>query len=205
MNRGLMRRSPATQGWIATFTDLAALILAFFVLTFSMQTIRVEDLYSPHGETRTALPADFIADPPDAQKHGADPDRPVISAGDRYLATVLTTRLASLGLGPNLEVGSGMRGLDVTLRNLVTSNAGRWSLAPNAMAAINEILQAADANGRQVILLVPRGRDDDIETSLARGDAVLKVTSPDEIRTVLVTDAPDVSLSNEIGFRLQRE
>ncbi len=34
--------SPSSAGWLITFADLAILVLAFFVLMFSMSTVRKE-------------------------------------------------------------------------------------------------------------------------------------------------------------------
>lgn len=87
------------DGWVATFADLAALLLTFFVLTFSMSVVDTADLTG--GLSDSAIPAMPEPDQLIDQVQLTAPTKPAENSAGNYLLTLLAKDLqrpsASIG------------------------------------------------------------------------------------------------------------
>jgi len=107
----LKSRQVSGEMWLTSFTDLAALMLTFFVLQFSMSSIDVQHwqglLEGFHGEkaAEAQLPATWSGDSIDASRQDSSPGRDL-----NYLESVLEEQLRAEGLGQlaRLEHGPGV-------------------------------------------------------------------------------------------------
>ena len=135
-------RQVSGEVWLTSFTDLAALMLTFFVLQFSMSSIDVQHwqglLDGLHG-TKAAeaqLPAPWSGDSPGAVRPDSSPGRDL-----NYLASVLEEQLRTEGLGPLARLVRGAGALRIVMPAAVFSDrpgadAGRLFAARQAVAAL---------------------------------------------------------------------
>ena len=201
MIRTVRRNAVSSNPWLATFTDLAALILAFFVLTFSMLVIREDERESTSQTLETAVTFDTGVELFPDPEHAADPRKNGLHPGDVYLSTVLGERLKSL----DMRFEPTSRGMDILLDGLAHFAGDVWSLDAQAVMATGMILSSARSTGRTVAILVPRGREDDMARALARGEAVLAAAALADPLDIVVIDDNERGHSDAIGFRLERK
>ncbi|MEZ5825424.1 MAG: flagellar motor protein MotB [Geminicoccaceae bacterium] len=205
MMRAARRSSIGANAWLATFTDLAALILAFFVLSFSMLVLREDDRRSIQKQYETPLQFDTGAQLPSNLDHVADPSDVQLHPSDIYLSTILGDRLEGLGLASSIRIEPRPRGMDLFLEGLAQADGTGWALEPVAASAIERVLSSARSTGRHVAILAPRGSEDDLARAFARAEAVLDAARLSGRPDIIVTEAPNVRSSATIGFRLERE
>lgn len=95
----MSRDGPGTAPWLFTFADLAALLLAFFVLTFSMSRLdlvrwqALTTIWQGRTPTVTELPQATSR----IGHSATDPDPEPEAGRAAYLARVLDQRLAAIG------------------------------------------------------------------------------------------------------------
>jgi len=175
-------RPPKRRGgvsWMATFADLAALMLTFFVLTYSMTTTETE--------AWTALSDAFLArvQPGDdasvlapfderTMARTADP----VSASTAYLAALIEAELSgNATTAPRVRIEGDIVTLDVdeaALRRL--ASAGRP--APDrATARLARALALAQGAGRRPDLVVTGAPDEDMAAVLGRASALARSLS----------------------------
>ncbi len=150
-----MKRGPQSPGpWLFTFADLAALLLAFFVLTFSMSRLDAERWrrFSAFWPGQTATVPRALE--PARRDHSAPAATPEASVGEAgYLARVLDQRLAALGRPFALRADA--RAGVVTLRFTATLLADRSASATAAAAPVRALLLPVLSDAVEIRLLVP--------------------------------------------------
>ena len=137
-------RTPSSSGnsWLTSFTDLAALMLTFFVLQFSMSTLdalRWDDLLQSFRTDRAGLaggPDPLVAPNPGSSRPETIPGRDL-----NYLASVLEEQLRAEGLIGLVDLQKGEGYLRMRLPAAVFSDtpgndAAALYTARRAVAAI---------------------------------------------------------------------
>ncbi len=150
-----MNRGPQSSGpWLFTFADLAALLLAFFVLTFSMSRLdaerwrRFSALWPGQAAT---VPGALEPSRRDHSAPSAAREASVAKAG--YLAGVLDQRLAALGR--RFALRASARSGAVTLRFAPALLADRSASAAAAAAPVRAVLLPVLSDVAEMRLLVP--------------------------------------------------
>ncbi len=150
-----MRRGPRHPGpWLLTFADLAALLLAFFVLTFSMSRLDVERWrrFSAVWPGQTAAAPRALE--PSRRDHSAPSAAREPAVGKAgYLARVLDQRLAALGRPFALRASA--RSGAVTLRFAAALLADRSETAAAVAAPVRAILLPVLSEVVEMRLLAP--------------------------------------------------
>ncbi len=139
--------------WLFTFADLAALLLAFFVLTFSMSRLDAERWRALSALWRTEI----SADPERARarpSHSSPEPRPEPGIGEAsYLARVLDQRLAALGRPYGLRATTA--GSAVVLRFGTRLLTGGTAGGSADITALRAVLLPALTDLAETRLLIP--------------------------------------------------
>ncbi len=133
------RDGPGTAPWLLTFADLAALLLAFFVLTFAMSRLDVERWQALTTVWQGRTPT--VTEPPRATSrigHSAtDPDPEPEAGRAAYLARVLDQRLAAVGRPYGLRAAVAGRSVILRFdRRLLTDRSSDTTSTPSRLRAI---------------------------------------------------------------------
>ena len=170
---GQSLRGAAGQGWMVTFTDLVALLLAFFVLLFSMSVV---ERYKWQNLVRSlAGNMDSLVTregPKPALEFQIDQDRPAPGTDLDYLTPVIERQLAA---APDLE-GAVLWRQDgktiVTLPTVRLFEGGGTAVSPAARGtvyAMSRLLQTLD-NRIEVHGHSAPGAGDDASAGAGAGD-----------------------------------
>jgi chemotaxis protein MotB len=182
--------------WMATFSDMATLLLTFFVLLLSFANMDVVQFRTMMGSVREAFgvqfesPGDFEtrADSPVAIVEGGSPDRPSVLAQEATLRRI-RQRLREEGLDGVIEVEATERGTALRIRDAVLFESGSDQLREEALPLLTRLAAlSAEFTGELSI----EGHTDDRpihtarfpsnwELSAARATAVLRHLAEAEV------------------------
>ncbi len=154
--------------WLFTFADLAALLLAFFVLTFSMSRLDAERWRTLSALWRTEVPtASESARTRSRLSHSAPDPRPEPAVGEAsYLARVLDRRLGALDRPYGLRATAA--GGTVVLRFAPRLLTGRTAGEGGDLAELRAILLPALSDLAETRLLIPVPSDAPLADRLHR-------------------------------------
>jgi chemotaxis protein MotB len=181
--------------WMATFSDMATLLLTFFVLLLSFANLDVENFRMALGSVKQALGVQMEADG-SFEGLSSSPADPVIQISDsrsrskkvrrdRDLATqvaMLQRFIHGRGMGRQIEVEGTPRGIVLRIKELVLYRSGSDELTPEStevLRLVGEVFDAFEGN------LIIEGHTDNRpinserfpsnwELSTARSTAVLR-------------------------------
>ena len=166
MTRTFAKRSQTN--WLTIFADLAALLLSFFVLTFSMGTLRQGDFeqlsssFLARTEIGDRKDQHYVADELSVSRQQ---DLPPISAD--YLAALLQARLAESGLASGYRLASPETVVEITLEpGLLQSGATDWTDQGRAIAEL--VLGFSKQERLSVEIFIAPKSGEDTATALDR-------------------------------------
>ncbi len=167
-------KPPVSPAWVATFADLAALLLTFFVLTFSMSTISVERWHN--------LPFDRLSSPDSHSKiifgrpqaaHTADRSAMRAGATDPYLMKLLQQRLQGALTQGQLLLILSERGVTLEFQSSLDGNDPLASLPP----VFDQIIEIASASHRRIIVVAESGDEHDLDSALTLAESAQNLLS----------------------------
>ncbi len=182
---------PGAPAWMATFSDMATLLLTFFILLLSFANLDIENFRVALGSVKEAfgvqlkVNGDFEAlstSPVELSDKESQPEiQPAMSGASRQLEQVKRF-IQMKGLHQKIEVVASPRGIVLRIKDVVLFDTGSDELRPGAepiLAAISELFASFD--GQMVI----EGHTDNVpinsfrfpsnwELSTARSTAVLR-------------------------------
>lgn len=175
--------------WMSTFSDMATLLLTFFVLLLSFANMDVVEFRTMMGSVRDAFgvqhehPGEFMArsNNPITIAAGGSPSNPSVLTQGQTLERI-RTRLNSEGLGESVEVSDTERGIVMRIREAVLFGSGSATLVADGLPILERIASIAMEFARQIRI---EGHTDDRpiatgrfpsnwELSAARATAVLR-------------------------------
>ncbi|MFK7988489.1 MAG: flagellar motor protein MotB [Sandaracinaceae bacterium] len=209
--------------WMSTFSDMATLLLTFFVLLLSFANMDVVEFRTMMGSVRDAFgvqhesPGEFMArsNSPISVAPGGSPSNPSIL---QQATTVerIRTRLNSEGLGESVEVSDTERGIVMRIREAVLFGSGSATLVADGLPILERIASIAMEFARQIRI---EGHTDDRpiatgrfpsnwELSAARATAVLRHlersgTAADAMSIAGYADTRPVAANTEGAGRAQ--
>lgn len=148
------RLLPLSGGWIVTFTDLAALMLAFFVLLFSMSQVeehKWKALVDAVSENLYPVRAEVPLGPSARLNIGSDQGWPAVSLD--YLRSVLLARFAQDSSLEGIVVERLEDRLVVALPDRFAFASGSAELSATGQAALYAIGGALGNIGNDVAVL----------------------------------------------------
>lgn len=209
--------------WMSTFSDMATLLLTFFVLLLSFANMDVVEFRTMMGSVRDAFgvqhehPGEFMArsNSPITISPGGSPSDPSILPQSQTLERI-RTRLNSEGLGESVEVSDSERGIVMRIREAVLFGSGSATLVADGMPILERIAAIAMEFARQIRI---EGHTDDRpistgrfpsnwELSAARATAVLRHlertgTSADAMSIAGYADTRPVAANSDDQGRAQ--
>lgn len=155
---------PTAPFWMATFSDMVTLLLAFFVMLVAMSEVEVkkfeEALSYFHGHTGMLQnEMAFIAGPPSP---ATTSEEQAVQQAERY--EDLLTRLSEAGLEDAVEVSLTAQGVHFTMLDSVMFASGTATLLPGAERALALL---ADVIAPDVQSVVVEGHTDAIPIQTA--------------------------------------
>ncbi|HJL15028.1 MAG TPA: flagellar motor protein MotB [Sandaracinaceae bacterium LLY-WYZ-13_1] len=178
--------------WMATFSDMATLLLTFFVLLLSFANMDIVQFRTMMGSVREAFgvqhesPGDFQAraDTPISVAPGGSPSNPSVLPNAPTMAR-LREELNERGLETVVEVEATERGVALRIRDAVLFGSGSADLLPEARPLLAQIAELSTEFTRELSI---EGHTDDRpistvrfpsnwELSAARATAVLRFLS----------------------------
>ena len=202
--------------WMVTFSDLATLLLTFFILLLSFANMDVENFKVALGSVKEAFGVSALAKG-DFEARSTSPielsDRTssnsLISLGDSFAgndkdAAAVQQFVAAKGMGNSIEVSVGHRGVMLRVKDMILFDTGSDELKPGSAPVLDAVVELSElAVGNLTI----EGHTDDLpihslrfpsnwELSAARASSVLKYLSKSDELT------PDkMSIAGYANFR----
>ena len=96
-----VERAPS---WLLSFADVSALLLAFFVMLFSMSTIKTEEFTRIISKTPLEESSKSEAIPPQLENKSITLDRVVSGQSPEYLYRVVENKIRDAGLSDNFPI-----------------------------------------------------------------------------------------------------
>ena len=199
MGRRLHQNTSAS--WLATLTDLSALLVAFFVLTFSMSVVPRQEWQSTFSLLQTAAPVDGrdLSETTD-ETHHADSAPLSNRPADAYLIAVLERRLREFGLSDHTSLDRRGRGIELLVDQMVLEVDDHRVLADFAEGLISEVVAIARSTARRIVVLGVQPPDKTLEHTLRSADPILSFLDSLAVeRSVIVVDGD----THAVGLRLE--
>ena len=203
MNRRHLRSQSTNAGWLTTFADLSSLLLAFFVLTFSMYDI------PPDGWISTdhvlPVPSSSLGSGQsgiDADPRRADQVHELAQSSDAYLMATLERLVADSRWESSATLVRSDHGIELVVEGIVLqSGDDNPTLAPGAEELVGEITAIARSTSRGLALLSLVPSASSAERALRTADPVLAFLHPRLPAARMIVGHRE---SPAIGFRLDR-
>ncbi len=150
-----------TEDWLVTYADAITLLMAFFVMLFTLATAQGGDL----AEATAALAEQFSG------KGAAGPGAAAAPAADATDAALTDLRsiIQTQGLGDDVTVEQHDRGLAVTFSGDVLFAPGAVELQPAALGRIAPLLQQVVAQAEAGHTVEVEGHTDDTPLAGSQG------------------------------------
>lgn len=144
------RTSSASGAWLLIFADISALMLAFFVMLFSMSTLEIDKWKAVVDRSVKGDPATEQLRPPPVSAHSMPTIDvpPALPLG--YLADVLDEKLAEDGLSGRVTLHRLDKMVVVSLPTEVLFLPGEANLTDSARAALFRVSGALAQIGNQI-------------------------------------------------------
>ena len=176
MIRARSHTTRASAGWMATFADLTALMLAFFVLVFSMRTVP-EGLFIGTVVTNPMGGVGVTADPLEERwaEIGDTPrteDLPRVD--EEYLLTTVRGRIEDLGLEARATASHGHGAVVLRISDMFNSGSENQQVDPRLIELVSEVAISGRSLGRRLRAVVALDVGDTGDVALARFDGLVE-------------------------------
>ena len=140
----------ASGVWLITFADISALLLAFFVMIFSMSTLELDKWEAVISRMTKGDPSAIQLRPAPVSANSIPTVDipPALPLG--YLARVLNEKLREPSLAGQVEIHQLDKMIVVSLPTQVLFLPGKAELTPNARNAIFQVSSALSQIGNQI-------------------------------------------------------
>lgn len=146
-----MDDQPTAPFWMATFSDMVTLLLAFFVMLVAMSEVEVqkfeEALSYFHGHTGMLQNEMALVAGPTTP---ASMENEAVQQADRY--EELLEKLSEAGLDELVEISLTAQGLHLTMADSVMFASGTAALLPDAELALVALAAVLDADVQGVVV-----------------------------------------------------
>lgn len=153
-----------TEDWLVTYADAITLLMAFFVMLFTLATAQGGDL----ADATAGLGEQFSGKGAAGPGAAAAPAAPAADATDAAL-TDLRSIIQTQGLGDAVTVEQHDRGLAVTFSGDVLFAPGAVELQPAALGRIAPLLQQVVAQAQAGHTVEVEGHTDDTPIAGSQG------------------------------------
>ena len=176
MTRARIHTARAPAGWMATFADLTALLLAFFVLVFSMRTVPEGTFIGP-TITDPMGGVGVIADPLEERwsEIGDTPrteDLPRVD--EEYLLTTVRGRIEDLGLEGSAEASHAHGAVVLRISDMFSAGSEARQVDPRLVELVSEVAISGRSLGRRLRAVVALDASDTGDVALARLDGLVE-------------------------------
>lgn len=143
---------PGAPAWMATFSDLATLLLTFFVLLLSFAQMDVQEFREVLGSVREAFGVQFVtrgrfeAMSTTPVELNREPTSPLAAMRHDEAAALhrMQQEIESRGLEESVEVLSTDRGIVIRIRDRVLFSTGSASLSQDALPVLARVAELAN-------------------------------------------------------------